>query len=78
MTVEMRAIASRAAFVLAAPNAESPAAIVIAHPLNKNELVAMRAMAAWMNSRCFSLASILLTSYVSYASSFFRLSHVQL
>ena len=40
-------------------DADSPAAMVVAQPLNKNEFVAIRLMTAWMNSRCFSLASIL-------------------
>src|SRR5207253_768529 len=46
--------------------ADKAAAIVIAQPLNKNEFVAMRLMAAWMNSRCFSLRSILLRFRVNF------------
>src|SRR5258708_38039524 len=49
---------SSADLVSAAANAESAAAMVIAQPLNRNWLVAIRAITAWMNSRCFSLASI--------------------
>jgi hypothetical protein len=44
-----------------AANADSPAAMVMAQPLNKKELVAIRLIADWMNSRCLSLASIIVS-----------------
>src|SRR5439155_26991705 len=74
MIVEITAISSKTVLVSTLAKADKAAAIVIAQPLNRKEFVAIRLIAAWMNSRCFSLHSILM----AYARSFLRLSQFQL
>src|SRR2546426_274575 len=52
------AITTKARSASFAPNANRAATRVTVQPFNRNELVLMRAMAAWINFKCSTLVSI--------------------
>src|ERR1700676_416529 len=67
MMVDTRTRTSRAVLDSTAAKAERPAAIVIAQPLNRKEFVAILAITACINSRCFSFASMAKPHFQFYA-----------